>query len=360
MKGFKILVVMMGLVAVLLAGCGGGGGETVGVDPALIKEIEAEEAAEVKAKAAEKCPGSTRAAGDLDVALDSWETPETAGILMATKRGYFAESGLNIFTLAPPGPGAVIPDVVAGYDDLGISHEPEVALAKEEGEPIVVIGSLISQPTAALIWLKKSKIEGIADLKGKTIAIPGLPFQELLLEKVLAQSGLTLEDVKVESVANEVMADLVSGRADAIFAPSNLRGTELEARGLEPVIKPVQGFGIPAYDELVLIAQADCVAKKPKLFRKFLAALARGTAAAVEDPKGAVKAFEAEYETNPETGRKALEAQIKATFPLLSRSGHVNPDQAQGLVDWMHEEEMILRKVPVATLLTNRYLPTAP
>jgi len=358
-KGAGILAVV-GLVAVLLAGCGGGGSGdgTVGVDPTVIKEIEAEEAAEVKAKAAEKCPQAPD--HRLSVALDEWENPETAGILMANKRGYFTDSGLEVVTLAPPGPSAVIPDVVAGYDAVGVSHEPEVVLAQEKGEPIVIIGSLISQPTAAMIWLKQSHINDIADLKGKTIAIPGLPFQEAFLEKVLAQGGLTLEDVKVENVANEVMADLVSGRADAIFAPSNLRGTELEARGLEPVIKPVQDFGVPVYDEIVLIAQADCVSKKPEIFRKFLSAVARGTTAAVKDPEGAVKAFEAESETNPETSRKALEAQIKATFPLLSRSGHVSPGQARALVDWMYEEEMILHKVPVATLLTNRYLPAAP
>ncbi len=356
-RSFGVLAAV-GSVAVLLAGCGGSGGETGGVNPAVIKEVEAEEAAEVKAKAAAKCPDAP--GHHLNVALDEWENPETAGILMANKRGYFADSGLEVTTLAPPGPAAVIPDVVAGYDAVGISHEPEVVLAQEKGEPIVIIGSLISQPTASLIWLKQSQINDIADLKGKTIAIPGLPSQEDFLEKVLAQGGLTLEDVKVESAANDVMADLVSGRADAIFAPSNLRGTELEARGMEPVIKPVRGFGIPAYDEIVLIAQADCASKKPKIFRRFLSAVARGTAAAVEDPKGAVKAFETEIETNPETGRKALEAQIKATFPLLSRSGYVSPAQARGLVDWMYEEEMILRKVPVDTLLTNGYLPAGP
>jgi putative hydroxymethylpyrimidine transport system substrate-binding protein len=357
MRGAGILAAV-GLAAALLAGCGGSRGETGGVDPAVVKEVEAEEAAEVKAKAAAKCP---EAPGHrLNLALDEWENPETAGILMANRRGYFADSGLEVTTLAPPGPTAVIPDVVAGYDAVGVSHLPEVVLAQEKGEPIVVIGSLISQPTAAMIWLKKSHIEGIADLKGKTIAIPGLPFQEDFLEKVLAQGGLTLEDVKVEGVANEVTADLVSGRADAILGPSNLRGTELEARGIEPVIKPVKGFGVPAYDEIVLIAQADCAAKKPKVFRRFLSAVARGTADAVKDPEGAANAFETEVETNPETGRKALEAQIKATFPLLSRSGYVSPAQARGLVDWMYEEEMILHKVPVGTLLTNGYLPASP
>jgi putative hydroxymethylpyrimidine transport system substrate-binding protein len=355
-RGSQVLTV--GLALVLLAGCGGGSGpETVGVDPAVLKEIEAEEAAEVKAKEAEKCP--TLPGHELDVALDDWETPETVGILTAGKRGYFAESGLKVATLAPPRPGAVIPDVVAGADALGVSHEPEVVLAREEGEPIVIVGSLVQKPTAAMIWLKRSQIDGIADLKGKTIAIPGLPFQERFLERALASGGLTLEDVKVESAANEAVSDLVSGQADAIFGRSNLHGAELEARGLEPGVTPVQDLGFPGYDETVLIAQADCVSKRPEVFRKFLSAVARGTAAALEDPEGTVDALEAESEHNPETSRKAMKAQVKATFPLLSRNGYVSPAQARELVDWMREEGMIQRKVPVKTLLTNAYLPSS-
>jgi putative hydroxymethylpyrimidine transport system substrate-binding protein len=353
-RGSTLLAV--GLAVVALAGCGGGGGtKTGGVDPAILKEIEAEEVAEAKAKAAEKCPATP--GHKLDVALDDWETPETVGILTATKHGYFADSGLEVSALAPPEPGAVIPDVVAGYDALGVSHEPEAVLAREKGEPIVIVGSLVSQPTAAMIWLKRSHIKGIAGLKGKTVAIPGLPFQELFLEKALATGGLTLDDVKVESTANKTVSDLVSGRADAIFGRANLHGAELEARGLKPVIIPVQGLGFPGYNETVLIAQPDCVSENPEVFRKFLAAVARGTATAVADPEGAVNALEAEYETNPETSRKAMKAQVAATFPLLSKSGYVSPKQARALVDWMHEEEMIQRKVPVAQLLTNAYLP---
>lgn len=355
-KGFYVLGAV--LAVVLLAGCGGGSGnETDAAQTTALESAdtspatETTNAAEAEAKAAEACPVLPHP--NFDIALDDWETPEVAGILMATKRGYFADSGLKVSMLAPPGPGGVIPDVVAGYDAIGVSHEPEAVLAREKGEPIVIVGSLVSRPTAAIIWLKKSKIGGIADLKGKTIAIPGLPFQESFLEKVLARGGLTLGDVKVESVANQMVPDLVSGRVDAIFGRSNLQGAELEARGLEPVVTPVHDFGIPAYDEIVVIAQADCLSQKPRIFRKFLSAVARGTAAALEDPQGTADALEAEDEKNPEIGRKAMKAQIAATFPLLSKSGLVSPARARTLVDWMHEEGMTKRKVRVSKLLAD-------
>jgi putative hydroxymethylpyrimidine transport system substrate-binding protein len=105
---------------------------------------------------------------------------------------------------------------------------------------------------------------------------------------------------------------------DAIFGRRNLQGAELEARGLKPVITPVQVLGIPSYNELVLIARADCVSKRPQVFRRFMSALARGTAAAVKDPNGIAHAVRAGEESNPETGQKAMRFQIEATLPLLS------------------------------------------
>src|SRR6478752_4595307 len=113
--------------------------------------------------------------------------------------------------------------------------------------PIVIIGSLISQPTAALIWAKESHINEIADLKGKTIAIPGLSFQRKFLEAALAQEGLAPGDVTIKAVGYKLVPALVSGQADAIFGGSgNPEGIELASRGVQPVVTSVQGLGVPA------------------------------------------------------------------------------------------------------------------
>lgn len=329
----------LALAAVLLAGCGGGS----------------------EAETAETHSGASKQLRRLSVALDGWEGPETAGILMAKEKGYFAEVGLEVAIVVPPTPDRSAEYVLNGTSDLGVVHEPQDVLAMARVAPgkqlpVVIIGSLISQPTAALIWAKESDINEIANLKGKTVAIPGLPFQRKFLEAVLAQEGLAPGDVTIKEVGYKLAQSLVSGQADAIFGGSgNMEAIELESLGVQPVVTPVQDFGIPAYDELAVIARAHQLLGETQLFRSFMSALARGTAAAVEEPGEVLSALERAAEANPSTRPKALRAQIKATLPLLSENGYVNQERIEHLVNWMHKEGMIQSKPGVAVMSTNYY-----
>jgi putative hydroxymethylpyrimidine transport system substrate-binding protein len=286
------------------------------------------------------------------VALDGWETAETLGLVMAEKRGYFTEDHFSVTTLAPVTPALSIPDVLNGSDLIGVAHGPQVVMAKEKGAPIVIVGSLVPHPTAAMIWLKKAGIGGIADLEGKTIAIPGLSFQRSFLESVLARGGLTLDDVKVTKVGNDLVPALVKGHADAIFGGSpNLEGADLKAQGLEPVFTPVRTLGIPDYDELVLVARVDRLEEEPDVMRDFVTSTARGAMAAAERPKEALATLRFAGERNPEVGLEARTEEVERTIPLLSSTGEVDEKRLEGLVDWMFEQKMIQSRLPVETLL---------
>jgi putative hydroxymethylpyrimidine transport system substrate-binding protein len=322
----------IGVAVAFLAGCGSG-------------------------KASEERPERLREPTELRVTLDSKDRPETAGILMAGKLGYLGEANLETTTFAPATPSRPVEYVVSGIDDIGISHAPQVVLAKEKGAPIVALGSLLSQPTMAMIWLHGSKIRSIADLKGKTIGIPGLSFQEAFLRSLLARGGLTLHDVEVKRVRYNAVPRLAEGSVDAIFGGDwNTEGVQLEARGLDPVITRVQALGFPSYDELVVIARSDAVAEDPRVYRAFMSAVARGTAAAIEDPKGMVDVLEEDINANPDRSRKETEAEVKATLPMLSGNLHMDPGQASALIAWMREEGMIRRTFPASELFNNEYL----
>jgi putative hydroxymethylpyrimidine transport system substrate-binding protein len=243
-------------------------------------------------------------------------------------------------------------------DEFGVTQLPQLLIARDRGMPLVAIGSLVPYPTAAMIWLKRSKIAGIGDLKGKTIAIPGLPFQEALLELVLRRAGLALEDVKVKPVGYDLVSALLSGQADAIFGGTwNIEGAALEARGVDPVVKRVEDLGVPAYDELVVITRSDLIAEDPELIRDVMATVAHGVAAVRRDPSATVKLIEESFESSPELSRKETEAAMKATLPLFSTSARLNPNQAGNLAKWMHEEGLIQREPLPSEFLTNDFLP---
>jgi len=342
------VTVLLALIAAALAGCGGGAGES--------GEVGASGEAGAK-PAAQRLPAALPPQAqdrEIWVAMDGWDDAEALAFPMAQAKDYFSKYQLDVLTLSPVTPKLAIPDVVIGQDDFAVAHGPEAVLAKDRGAPIAIVGSFVPQPTAALIWPQGAGVTAIADLKGKTIAIPGLSFQRDLLATVLASGGLTLDEVKVKSVGNKIVPALLHGRTDAIFGGSaNVEGAQLRDQGIEPVIKPVGDLGIPAYEELVLVARDDWAAENPQSVDHLLKALARGATTAIASPKAAIEVLEEDGEANPEVSSSAREAEVGQTLPLLSKDLVPSPSRTQQLIDWMYEQKMIGSAFPAAEILTG-------
>ncbi len=297
----------------------------------------------------------------LSLALDFYPNPDHAGVYMAQERGYFADAGLEVGIEAPTDPSLPIKQVAAGKTDLAISYEPEVILAREAGLDVVAIGALVNTPLTSMIWLPGSGINGIPSLKGKTIAYAGIPYQEAFLDTILARGGLTTADVKAVNVGFNLLPALVGGSADAMLGGfQNVEGVDLRERGLKPVVTPVDQLGVPTYDELVLVANRATLEAEADKFRLFLAALERGTDAAVEQPNAATQAILA---ANPTLEPKLTKAEVEATLPLLAARvegqpyGFMDPAAWDTFAGWMRDNELIKQLPTAAELLSNDYLP---
>ncbi|HYQ77601.1 MAG TPA: ABC transporter substrate-binding protein [Solirubrobacterales bacterium] len=325
------------VVAVLLAGCGAAGDGTP-------RDGATNAAAEADSQSA--------APLELKVVVDGWMRPEVAGLLMAEARGYFREAGLKVSLGVPWHPRRAVPYMTEKFLDIAVAQEPQVVIAKSSGAPLVILGSLIAQPTEAMIWLRGSRISSVADLKGKTVAYPGIPYQKKFLQKALEHAGLTLKDVNLDQVGYELIPTLLKHTADAAFGGwENLDGAELEARGAEPVMTGVRSLGIQDYEQLVVAARSDFVAQHPEAIEGFMSAVARGTATAQQHPREALKVVEEAVEGDIDATRAGTEAQIKATLPLLAPGDPMDLDRAQSLIDWMAKEKMIAKPFSADTLL---------
>jgi putative hydroxymethylpyrimidine transport system substrate-binding protein len=298
----------------------------------------------------------------LGLTLDFYPNPDHAGIYMAQKLGYFEEAGLDVSIDAPSEPAAPLKQVAVGRSDLAISYEPEVALAREQGLDVVAVAALVNRPLTSLIWLQKSGIKGIADLKGKTVATAGIPYQDAFLKTILARVELTPEDVKAVNVGFGLLPALVGGSAQAMLGGySNVEGVDLRERGKAPVVTPVDQLGVPTYDELVLVARRQSLEEDPEKFRLFLAALERGTEAAVAQPGAATTAI---TEANPDLEPKLAAAEVKATLPLLGARtegqpyGYMDPKGWATFAGWMRDNGLIESLPQASELLDNGYLPS--
>jgi len=300
----------------------------------------------------------------LTLTLDFYPNPDHAGIYLAQKLGYFAEAGLDVDIQTPSDPSAPIKQVAAGRSDLAISYEPEVILAREQGLDVEAVAALVNRPLTSMIWLKKSGIQGVAGLRGKTVATAGIPYQDAYLKTILARAKLTPSDVKSVNVGFGLLPALLGGRAQAMLGGfSNVEGVDLRLRGKDPIVTPVDQLGVPSYDELVLVAQGKRLEEDPQAVRLFIAALARGTAAAAKNPKAAEKAL---LEANPGLDSELTKAELAVTLPLLDPArtderpyGYMDPDQWREFSGWMRDNELTDGLPAPASLLSNDYLPGA-
>jgi putative hydroxymethylpyrimidine transport system substrate-binding protein len=289
-----------------------------------------------------------------DLTLDFYPNPDHAGIYMAEKLGYFEDAGLDVDVHTPSDPAAPIKQVAAGRSDLAISYEPEVVLAAEQGLDVLAVGALVDRPLTSMIWLGKSGIKGIGDLRGKTVATAGIPYQDAYLKTILSRANLSPSDVKAVNVGFGLLPAIIGGRAQAMLGGfSNVEGVDLRLRGKDPVVTPVDKLGVPTYDELVLVARRDRLEDDPQAIRLFLGALARGTAAAVKSPDATTEALLA---ANKDLDPKLTRAEVDATLPLLSKRGDMDPAEWSDFIAWMRDNELIAGRPATDEVLSNEYL----
>ena len=238
--------------------------------------------------------GTVRAGEPLTVMLDWFVNPDHAPLIVAQQKGYFDEAGLEVEFIAPADPNDPPKLVAAGKADIAVSYQPQLHLHVAQGLPLIRIGTLIATPLNSLVVLADGPIGSIGDLKGAKIGYSVGGFETALLGAMLERHGLTLDDVELINVNFSLSPSLIAGQTDAVIGA--FRNFELNQMDL--VGRPGRAFyveeqGVPAYDELILVAHRDAL-ERPEL-RAFLDALERGVQFLLNHPDEAWNLFIGAY-----------------------------------------------------------------
>jgi putative hydroxymethylpyrimidine transport system substrate-binding protein len=298
----------------------------------------------------------------VELLLDYFPNADHAPIYAAQAKGYFGQAGLDVKIRQPTDPAAPIKEVAAGRVDLAISYEPEVLRARDKGLNVVAVGALVRAPLTSIISLPKAKVRRPADLEGKTVGTAGIDYQTAYLQTILGDAGVSPSSVKQRNVGFSLVPALLTGKVDAILGGFwNYEGVDLRQRGKHPRIIRIERAGVPDYDELVLVANADALDRDAPKLRAFIGALSRGARALRRDPEGATQGL---LEANPDLDSKLQRASVKATLPMFlppegKPYGWQDPAKWQEFTAWMRENKL-LEKLPDAKgAFTNRLLPGA-
>src|SRR4051794_18758248 len=195
---------------------------------------------------------------DVTLQLDWYPNPDHVGLYTAIDRGFFRRAGLAVTPRQPSQVSDPIKLVAAGRADLGISYEPELFFAQQQHAPVVAVAAIVPTALNSIIAPGGHGFSSPADLHGKTIGVDGSDSTHAYVDTVLRSTGVDPADVHQVTVGFNLVPALLSGRVDAVAgAFQNIEGAQLAARGQHPVVFPVDRFGVPSYDELVVVANSD-------------------------------------------------------------------------------------------------------
>jgi len=230
------------------------------------------------------------AAEKLTVLLDWFINPDHGPLYVAQERGYFKDAGLEVEFKAPADPNAPPKLVAAGKADLAISYQPQLHIHADRGLPLVRIATLVATPLNSLVVLKDGAIKSIADLKGKKVGFSVGGFEDALLSAMLARHKMTLKDIELINVNFALSPALISGKVDAVIgAFRNFELNQLDLKGRAGKAFYVEEEGVPAYDELIVVANRKDL--KRAEMRKFVNAIEAGVQYLVNHPQESWKLF---------------------------------------------------------------------
>jgi len=265
---------------------------------------------------ASTAPGGAR---NVSLQLDRYPNPDHVGIYTAIDRGFFAGHGLNVTPHQPTDVSDPIKYVAAGRTDLGISYEPELFFAQQQHAPVVAVATIVPRALNSVIARGGEGITTPADLRGKTIGVDGSDSTNAYLDTVLRHAGLDpAHDVNRVTVGFNLVPALLAHKVDAVVGVyRNIEGAQLAARGVDPVVFPVDRYGVPQYDELVVVANSERLrddAGYRDTVRRFVAGLAAGTAYAKAHPSAALAVMRRHASRDY---LDALSLSVRETLPLL-------------------------------------------
>lgn len=213
------------------------------------------------------------------------------GFYTAVEKGFLEEQGLKAEIKILSGGAEIIPALLGGSLDVGISNTFSHVLAKDNGfELKAITGGAVqtkSRPTHAILVRGDSPIKTAKDLEGKTLAVNTFNnIDHVMVQEWLEKNGADPKKVNfVEIPFPQHAAALMQGRIDA-SAPTAPFPTVIQSQGGKIIARHY----VEVTDRVLIayfVATNDWLQKNGDVARRFAAAVNKGNQYVMQNDKDA-------------------------------------------------------------------------
>jgi NitT/TauT family transport system substrate-binding protein len=310
--------------------------------------------------------GSTSAGGStsltpLTLGLTYVPNIQFAPFYVADALGYYKAAGLSV-TLRHHGASEdEFGALVAGREDAIFAGGDETLQARAHGPALVYIAEVFTTYPVALIVPADSPIHSAADLRGRTVGVPGQYGATYIgLLALLKSAGLTQNDTHIQSIGYTQVQALLGHKVDAVMGYINN----------EPILFQKQGFAVRTLDvasvqPLIsngLAALESQLQAHPDRMKALVAATLRGLDYTLAHPQEAVNLSKA-YVPDLDDATQAADALtvLRATLPLMQQTGakpgYSDPEAWQSMASFLQSQGQLASSVDVSQAYSNAYLP---
>lgn len=283
-----------------------------------------------------------------------------APFYVAETEGLFTEEGVDV-TLRHHGVSeGLFNALVAGEEDYVLAGGDELVQARAEGMDLVAIGQYYRQYPVVVIVPEASEITSPADLRGHRVGVPMRAGETWFgLQALMAEAGLTEDDLEIVEVGYTQQAALTTGQVDAVVGFVDNDQVQFDLAGIPTRVVPLTESGEVPLVSIVLATTRENLDADPETAAKVVDGMVAGITSTVESPASAVEDARSYITTLSETGAEAAAAAtLDATRSIwITPGGDISATMEESewsaMTTFMRDQGLLASPVAASEVMQN-------
>jgi len=281
-----------------------------------------------------------------------------APVYVMIEKGFAREQGLEIELEHNVRETDSVALLGAGELQFAVVSGEQVLLSRAQGVPVVYVAAWYQKYPVSVVAKAEQGIASVADLKGKSIGLPGLYGANYIgLEALLASAGLTDADVTLAPIGYTQVESLATDQVQAVVGYAANEPIQLRARGYAVAELRVADFVQLASNGLV--TNEKTLAENPDLVRRMVKAFVQGLEYTIAHPDEAYE-ISKKYVEGLADLDEAVQKEVLAVSIEFWQAERVGFSDAQA---WENMQDTLMRMgsyaepLDLSKAFTNEFLP---